>query len=71
MLRPLSFDIKKQELEIEAAQVLSFDSVTSCLSFLLVPIIVLQELKNGYGTNYNIGIYAHILESFTRILHIT
>ncbi|MED6145058.1 nudix (nucleoside diphosphate linked moiety X)-type motif 2, variant 2 [Stylosanthes scabra] len=32
MLRPLSVEIKKQELEIEAAQVLLFDHVTSLSS---------------------------------------
>jgi hypothetical protein len=35
MMRPLSFDIKRQELEIEAAQVLPFANVISMIMYFL------------------------------------
>jgi hypothetical protein len=46
MLRRLSFDIKSQELEIEAAQVLPFENVTSCLFCFLLPFSRITFVQN-------------------------
>jgi hypothetical protein len=62
MMRPLSFDIKRQELEIEAAQVLSFANVSSMIICFLLPISRITFVQNN-----NLTITYHYMNNVQNI----